>query len=195
MNLMPKWTQMMPIFGTKCFTTILVLVLQFNYFLIVLHIIKLYRLLTLSIRNTLRTFLLVLLLTFVDYCLLLMTLVNVMHLCSACNRCTINFYMMMMMMHTIISCKNKHSFWLHSWFQTACIYILSMYVWTVFPKSTFGCKFQLILCYTMLTEKSPATNLPFTRTQTIIKPFSSPDVSFWCFSFQANTVTAAVAKN
>jgi len=37
-----------------------------------------------------------LLLTFVDYCLLLMTLV--LHLCSACNRRTINFYMMMMMM-------------------------------------------------------------------------------------------------
>ena len=37
---------------------------------------------------------LVLLLTFVDYCLLLMTLV--MHLCSACNRRTINFYVMMM---------------------------------------------------------------------------------------------------
>jgi len=36
------------------------------------------------------------LLTFVDYCLLFMTLV--MHLCSACNRRTINFYMMMMMM-------------------------------------------------------------------------------------------------
>ena len=32
----------------------------------------------------------VLLLTFVDYCLLLMTLV--MHLCSPCNRRTINFY-------------------------------------------------------------------------------------------------------
>jgi len=31
----------------------------------------------------------------VDYCLLLMTLV--LHLCSACNRRTINFYMMMMM--------------------------------------------------------------------------------------------------
>jgi len=40
-----------------------------------------------------------LLLTFVDYCLLLMTLV--LHLCSACNRRTINFYMMMMMMMMI----------------------------------------------------------------------------------------------
>jgi len=37
-----------------------------------------------------------LLLTFVDYCLLLMTLV--LHLCSACNRRTINFYIMMTMM-------------------------------------------------------------------------------------------------
>ena len=40
---------------------------------------------------------LVLLLTFVDYCLLLMTVV--MHLCSACNRHTINFYMMMIMIN------------------------------------------------------------------------------------------------
>jgi len=40
-----------------------------------------------------------------------------------------------------------------------------------------------------------ANSSPLTRTQTIIKPFSSPDVSFWCFSFHANTVTAAISRN
>jgi len=39
-----------------------------------------------------------------------------------------------------------------------------------------------------------AIQLPLTRTQTIIKPFWSPDVSFWCFSFQANTETAAATR-
>ena len=40
-----------------------------------------------------------------------------------------------------------------------------------------------------------AIQLPLTRTQTIIKPFWSPDVSFWCFSFQANTETAAATRH
>ena len=42
-------------------------------------------------------------LSHLHYCLLLMTLV--LHLCSACNRRTINFHMMMMM--TMSSCTNK----------------------------------------------------------------------------------------
>jgi len=55
-------------------------------------------------RKRLKTHFLVLLLTFVDYCwLLLMTLV--MHLCSPCNRRTINLSMMMMTM--MMSKENK----------------------------------------------------------------------------------------
>ena len=81
-----------------------------------------------------RLTILVLLLTFVDYCcLLLMTLV--LHLCSPCNRCTINFYMMMMMISKAVCVTQEVCI---AWCRTGAYYTAKLTFFHDFPIKVWG---------------------------------------------------------